>query len=277
MSNLHKEKVLILGSDSFLGNSFANFLSTKDVEVLRASSANSNDYELQRLEAVISENNPLYILDYQFKLVSSKNEDYVIYEKQNFFKAQNNLISILNKTKETNKKVYLISTKYVENNNSTYSNLKREQENIYKSHLNKNISFEILRINSIFGQGDKNLNRALPHFFYSIFNNRKAVFESTGNQKTNFSFVEEANRFVYKKAIQNKNVKLNNFVCTYYELINYISQIILENFAYEHSVEWAEEKKEDFKLDVSNEDSKNIHKTINWYFENMEEIKLLNG
>ena len=90
--------------------------------------------------------------------------------------------------------------------------MKREQENIYKSHC-QNISFEILRINSIFGQGDKNLNRALPTSS-PIFNNRKAVFESTGNQKTNFSFVEEANRFVYKKQ-SNKNVELNNFVCTY--------------------------------------------------------------
>ena len=97
-----------------------------------------------------------------------------------------------------------------------------------------------------------------------------------GNKKSNFSFVEEANRFIYRKAIQNKNVELNNFNCTYYELINYISQTILENFGYEHSVEWAEEK-EDFKLDISSEDSKNIYKTINWYFENMEEIKLLNG
>ena len=118
MSSPRKEKVLILGSDSFLGNSFANFLSTKDLEVLRASSANSNDYELQSLEIVIAEKNPLFILDYQFKLVSSKNKDYEIYEKQNFFKAQNNLISILNKTAEINKKVYLISSKYVENNNS---------------------------------------------------------------------------------------------------------------------------------------------------------------
>ena len=277
MSSLRKEKVLILGSDSFLGNSFANFLSTKDLEILRASSANSNDYELESLEIMIVENNPLYIFDYQFKLVSSKNEDYNIYEEQNFFKAQKNLISILNKIKEVNKKVYLISSKYVENINSTYSNLKREQENIYKSHLNKNISFEILRINSIFGQGDKNLNRALPHFFNSIFNNRKAVFGTTGNQKTTFSFVEEANRFIYEKAIQNKNVELNNFICTYYELINYISQIILKNYGYEHSVEWAEEKKEDFKLNVPSEASKNILKTINWYFENMEEIKLLNG
>ena len=32
MSSPRKEKVLILGSDSFLGNSFANFLSTKDLE-----------------------------------------------------------------------------------------------------------------------------------------------------------------------------------------------------------------------------------------------------
>ena len=71
MSNLHKEKVLILGSDSFLGNSFANFLSTKDIEVLRASSANSNDYESEFGSSDCRKQSFIY-LDYQFKLVSSK-------------------------------------------------------------------------------------------------------------------------------------------------------------------------------------------------------------
>ena len=277
MSKLYKEKVLILGSGSFLGKSFANYLDKNNFIVLRVSSANSNNYDFGYLKNLVKENNPLYFFDYQFKLVSSKNADYEIYDKQAFFEAQNNLISILNKTSETSKKVYLFSSKYAVNNESTYSKLKLEQENIYKTLLNRNIIFEVFRLNTIFGQGDRNINRAIPHFFNSIFNNKKAVFESTGNRLANFSFVDDVNMFIYKKVFYNKNVTLNNFSCTYFELIDYISKYIIENFEYEHSVEWAGEKTISSELNVSDEISKNINKTVNWYFENMEEIKLLNG
>jgi nucleoside-diphosphate-sugar epimerase len=277
MTNLLKEKVLIQGSDSFLGKSFANYLESKSLQVLRVCSANSNNYELESLERLIKENNPKFFFDYQFKLVSSKNSDYEIYDKHTFFNAQNNLISILNKTNENNKKVYLFSSRYVEDNKSTYSDLKLKQENIYKSLLNKNIFFEVFRLNTVLGIGDKNINRAIPHFFYSIFNFQKAVFESTGSQPANFSFIDDVNWFVYKKVFQSENVVLNNFSCTYFELIQYISNYIIENFDYEHSVEWAEGWKGTYKFNVSDEVTQNIHKTVNWYFENMEEIKLLNG
>ena len=277
MNNLQKEKVLIQGSDSFLGKSFANYLDSKNLQVLRVCSANSNNYELESLERLITEKNPIYFFDYQFKLVSSKNSDYEIYDEHTFFNAQNNLISILNKTNEINKQVYLFSSRYVEENKSTYSNLKLKQENIYKSLLNKNIFFEVFRLNTILGSGDKNLNRAIPHFFNSIFNCQKAVFESTGSQAANFSFIDDVNWFVYKKVFQSENVVLNNFSCTYFDLIHYISGYVIENFDYEHSVEWAEGRKSPYKFDVPAEVTQDIHKIVNWYFENMEEIKLLNG
>ena len=260
-------KFLILGGRSFLGNHFKKFLETKFESNLVFTDINTNRYSRSNIEKKIYEYKPEKLIDFKFPKVSSNDKDFpIIKSKDNFFKPQINLIKVINEMKTPVEKILLIST--AGNRQNLYTQLKREQEVIYKNNLINKSILSILRLNTVFGPGDLNFSRIIPFYFQSILQSKKVEFNINGNKKGKFIYIDDAMDLIYKES-NRLTFDDRSFVVSYKNLIETLMHVVFNDFNYVHKVSWNNSNL-DPNIRFKNETIlDNLRKTAEWYYKNL--------
>ncbi len=260
-------RFLILGGRSYLGNQFKKFLDKNFESNFVLTDINTDRYSRSNIQKMINEFKPEKLIDFKFPKVSSNDKDFpTIKNKDNFFKPQNNLIKVVNEIKTPVEKILLIST--AGNRQNLYTQLKREQEVLYKNKLINKSILSVLRLNTVFGPGDLNFSRIIPFYFQSILQSKKVEFKINGNKKGKFIFIDDAMNLIHKES-NSLTFDDRSFVVSYKYLIETLMHVVCNDFNYIHKVSWNNSTLVPnirFKNEII---TNNLRTTADWYFKNL--------
>jgi nucleoside-diphosphate-sugar epimerase len=261
-------KYLILGGRSYLAQEFVNLLTKNKIESISIDSLNSKNYSTSKLKNFLDKVYAPVIVDFKFPIVSSNNSDFDSLTIDDVLKPQLNLIQLLNEYGYSIQSLFLISTSKVYDTADRYSELKFEQENLYKDKLNKKIELQIIRLNSVIGPRDKNNKRLVPFFYKSILIDGYVNLNIHSDDKKQFIYVEDAVSNIY---LISQSIKPDNYLIhlTYSELISTLSYILVSEFNHEHQVciNGLEIKCKNMVRDKTLYNR--LVKTTNWYVSNI--------
>ena len=242
--------IVIFGGGSFLGSSFLNYLKiNNEHSVLNISSLKQkNAYSIENLTNLLSKYKPDVIIDYKFLDVGASDDFYKDLSYEYIFSPQLNLINVLEKLK-INPKLFIISTNLIDRKTikNNYIELKKKHEDLYKS-TKKLKNINILRFDSILGYGDFNDNRLIPFFFKKISKNQFVEFKSSGEEHMKISLVNDLNIYLYEK-LNNNSFFLESYKVMPFEIINYISDILISKYSLKVKTSWDDKFVDDFSLD----------------------------
>lgn len=260
-------KYLILGGRSYLAQEFVNFLTNNKVESISIDGLNSKNYSTAGLKNFLDRVNNPVIVDFKFPIVSSKNSDFDSLSIDDVLKPQLNLIQLLNEYEYSLHSLFLISTSKVFDTTDRYSELKLEQENLYKDKLDKKIEFQIIRLNSVIGPRDKNKKRLLPFFYKSVLFDGYVNLNIHSDNKNEFLYIDDAVSDIY---LISRSKKPDNYLIhlRYSELISTLSYILVTEFNHEHkvSINGLEIKSKNMVYDKTLYDR--LVTITNWYLSN---------
>jgi len=258
---------LIIGGRSYLASEFKRYLNEKEISFHSLNQESSNNYSETNLRDVLRDKKPENIIDFKFPLVSSNDKDF---EKINIKTALNPQINLINSLKNIQiqpKKLILVSSEKVKEQNSIYSKLKKDQENLYKKNITQNKKLQIIRLDSVFGPGDESKYRLIPYFFNKIIKQNKIDINIDPNMYGKFIYIEDALNRIHGAF---KDLDSNNliFKTTFIHLIMAFSYILKNIHNFENTVVCNGEV-----INCTNEiqDEKFFNylvKTTEWYWDN---------
>lgn len=190
-------KYLIVGSGSFLGNNFYDYLKSKNIDVYGISESNKKkdfinlNYDSNEIKKIINKLKPDYIFDFKTHLVSSNMNHYKI-SFDEMVKKTNNLVKAYKEIELKKINIILISTNllnYQITNNHPYLRLKSYQEEKYKE-IKQNI-ISVVRIPNIIGIGDINFSRLIPYCMGSYLSRKSIDLNSTQDSTREYIFMSD--------------------------------------------------------------------------------------
>lgn len=264
-------KYLILGSRSYLGNSFSHYLEDNMIHSLNLNEINSNFYSTNILKNFILEYNPHKIVDFKFPIVTSNDDDFKEIDLKNLLKTQENFIEAINSIPTNKSDIYLISSANIYSRKNIYTTYKKNQEDYYKQFLYKKNKLNIIRLENVLGQGDTNKNRLVPYFFCKVLEDRQIKIEIHPRKKGKYQFLEESNKYILNYTLNQKSMK-KEFSITYKDLINRFSSILIYEFDYYHKVFWNNKILIAKHLDKRDKTNQYLIKVTSWYLNNRDII-----
>ncbi len=261
-------KYLIFGSRSYLGSQFKKYLDEKNIVNYAIDANNSDNYSASNIVKILNSYEPTKIVDFKFLKVSSNDNDFIHFKEKDFFQPQMNLIQSINETNIRLNKLLYIST--AGSNTNLYTNLKRKQEKIYKKHLKNNKVLSILKLNTVFGPGDKSKTRLIPTFFYKILKDKYVELNINSNKNGDFIYIKNTMDKVYNCTL-NIDLEIDIFRIKYKNLVQTLSYIIKSVFNYDHKILWNDKELNPIKVIENDKFYKNLIKTADWY---MNESKI---
>lgn len=225
---------LIIGGRSYLASEFKRYLIEKKISFHSLNQENSNNYSENNLSDTLEDKKPENIIDFKFPLVSSNDKDFENINIKTALNPQINLINSLKNVETQPKKLILVSSEKVNEQNSIYSKLKKDQENLYKKNITQNEKLEIIRLDSVFGPRDKSKYRLIPYFFNQIKKN-KIDINIDPNAYGKFIYIDDALNRIYNVS---KDLDSNNliFKTTFINLIMAFSYILKNIYNFENTV-----------------------------------------
>ena len=260
-------KYLILGGRSYLAQEFINFLTNNKAESISIDALNSKNYSTSGLKNFFDRVYNPVVVDFKFPIVSSKNSDFDSLSIDDIFQPQLNLIQLLNEYEYPLQSLLLISTSKVFDTTDRYSELKLEQENLYKDKLDKKIELQIIRLNSVIGPRDKSKKRLIPFFYKSVLIDGYVNLNIHSDNKKQFIYVDDAVSDIY---LISRSIKPDNYLInlSYYELISTLSYILGSEFNHEHKVSINGLEIKSKNMVRQNTLYERLVKITNWYVSN---------
>jgi UDP-2-acetamido-2,6-beta-L-arabino-hexul-4-ose reductase len=204
-------KVLITGSEGFIGKNLRFFLKTKNLEVINFNKKSNFKKEFSKIH---SEDTIIHL--------AGENRG-----KKFFFHLNNVILTkkicdFLYK-KKIKPRIIFISTIHA-NKNNDYGVTKKKAENILKDFRFKSGSLvNILRLPNVFGKWSKpNYNSVVATFCYNIINKKK-IFINPLSKKVNLIYIDDVMEQIYR-VLQKKSSKL-------YITVNKVYKIQIKNLA----------------------------------------------
>ena len=275
---------LIIGSNSFLGNSLFDYLRKKNQNVFGISSNKKlkkfifSTYSSHDIEEIIFKIKPSIIFDFKTYKVSN-NANHYDKSLDEMISVTENIIKAYEKIKYDKVSINLISTKLLDYNPSTnhpYLNIKYNQENKYKSIKSKNLNIEIKRIPNVLGIGDLNFTRLVPFCYLNYILDRRVVLNSNQEARREYTFLDNFLHNIDNSIKDNKNFILSNS-----EIINYMnaSMDVLNKKYLE--VEWEKATHLDSFISCDSNNDEILQKDIlnnfvnitRWYLNNKNKVK----
>ena len=266
-------KHLILGGRSYLATKYAKYLSLNNEDTFVLSEVNSNFYSKTSLLKKIEKTKPNIIYDFKFPMVTSDDKKFTKINNSNILNVQRELIEILNNLTSNKSKIIVISSKNVNKVNNLYSQYKKNQENIYKTNLDRKNNLTILRSPSVLGEGDLSENRLTPYFFRNIFQKSEVNLSINSNRVGEFIFINNFCKNLFDLT-KNQQTVLDIIKIKYKDLILMYSSILKFELNFNHVVFW-NGKKLEIEKDILDQDYiVDLRKLTNWYFTNRYKLNL---
>lgn len=262
-------KLLILGARSYLGSEFCKFLSKLNIDFIPITGDNHSSYTFKNLKKVLQTEQPNIIVDFKFPKVSSNDNDYVNLNINELFLPQENLFNVLTNLDYKFKKIILISSQNVDQVKSTYSMLKKQQEDLYKKKFENDNKLKIFRLRTIFGPGDLSESRLIPHFFREVLTNKFIELRITDKEFGEYIFIDDAMNYIWD-ICQNKSINLQNIMkIRYKDLITTFMFVLNIKYQFLPKVTWNGQEIQNKNCIQNTYHFKNINTTVEWYLENI--------
>lgn len=274
---------LVLGSGSFLGNSFLKFLENRQEKVFGASSyhiENSDnilitDYSFEAIENIIYKIKPRFIFDFKSPIVSSDKESYANKTIEQFVEPTKNIVNCLKNIKSFNSHVTLISSNLLNNKKYSehpYVKIKSEQERLYLGLNNKFLKKNILRIPAVIGIGDLNFNRLLPFIMGNYLLNKEIQLNSNKETVREYITIHQ----LFELLILRSETFEFSYSYTNNQIVDQISSILKEKGLEKLKLNWNNkvnnnEINKSQSMDVSFKN--NLENVVEWYLENSDYVK----
>ena len=142
--------------------------------------------------------------------------------------------------------------------------MKRKQEKIYKKYLDNNEILSILKLNTVFGPGDKNKTRLIPFFFSKILNDRCIELNIHSNKNGNFIFINDAIEEIFNFS-ENLAFEADVFTVNYKKLIQTVSYITKTLFDFDHKVIWNDRELPSLNVIENDKLFDYLYTTTEWY------------
>lgn len=276
-------KYLIIGTGSYLGRSFFEYLKSKKIDVYGVTKYSKkkdliiSDYSADHISQIIKNVKPDCIFDFKTYLVSS-NEVYFNESFNKMVESSLNLINAYNIAELKDTSINLISTSLLNSKttfNHPYLKIKLFQEKIYKTIKYNKVS--IFRIPNVIGKEDINFTRLIPYCFGSYISNREIKLNSKPTSLREYILKDKLLDMLYNST----EVSKNNFVLSNFEVINLINTSL--NYFEKPSLEiyWGNNSIDNI-LDKNNLKKENLNlknlkmdfnKITQWYIENSKFVK----
>lgn len=263
-----KETVLVVGSNSFIGKNIISEIPFRKIFCLQQSKKkrikkkNLEYFYLDLLDSVALKR--AISKHYYDKVIicASNNNNSLNSNNNNIDIFNQNTIILLNvlESLKFNKKVKIInfsSTEISKRRDSIYSVSKKSNNLICKFYAsNYGLKINNLVMSNVFGSNDLNFNRIIPFLIKNILSKKKIILKKN-KEKIKFIYIDD----LLKALIYNKQ----NMICNYSVSVNVLKKKILYLIKLKNNL-----KKTNFK----NLFDFNLYKTINWYKDYFNIIKL---
>ena len=234
-------RVLITGSNGFLGNHLLNYLSHKNIDVFGIDISNS---EKKNSKTLVGDINDIKFINNIFK----KKIDIIFhfaaladinYCSDNPLEVVNgnivNTVKLLNFAKKNKVKRFIFASSVYVNSNegSFYKSSKIASESFIKEFNKKfNLNYTILRFGSLYGPGSDTSN-GVHRIIERALNENKILYEGDANAIREFIHIDDASSACYEiidNKYKNKTILVTgNSSIKIYDLLNIISEIMQLN------------------------------------------------
>jgi UDP-2-acetamido-2,6-beta-L-arabino-hexul-4-ose reductase len=208
-------KVLITGSEGFIGTNLKFFLQTKNIDIINFNKKSNFKKEFSKIQ---SEDTIIH--------VAGENR-----AKKQFFYLNN--VSLTKKIcdffykKKIKPRIIYISSIHVTKNND-YGITKKKAEKILKNFRFRNGSIvNILRLPNVFGKWSKpNYNSVVATFCYNIINKKK-IFINPSGKKVNLIYIDDVLEQIYKVLQKRSSLLFVKVIKVYKIQVKNLAKIIL--------------------------------------------------
>ena len=240
------KKIIILGSNSFAGSCYVDYLLNKNYQVYGFSRSNeptklllkykfnkkiSNfkfykfdiNNNLNSLKKFITNNKVEYIIDFLGQGMVAESWIHPHHWYQTNIVSKVKLFTFLSKKRNFKKYIRISTPEAVGNvNEFIYENTKTNPSTPYGiSHLTSDLTLlayyklnkfpvVILRFSNFYGPHQQ-LYRIIPKTLYSIFSNKKFLLHGGGKSIRSFIFIDDFCNGIYKSMIKGKSGEIYNF------------------------------------------------------------------
>ena len=197
------KKILIYGDKSFIAKNFILDYSKKyNFFFLKERFDRSKKFE-KLIIKLIKKNNIKYIINFAANndnSSDSKNFNEII--ESNF----NLPVKLIEISKKLNLTLFLFSSKdmYKSHSIQNFYSISKLMLQSFIENCASNIKVRVLNLDSIYGPNDFNFARIIPSIILKIIMNDKNLKKINLNQKKNFTYVKDVNKFISKLLNNNK-------------------------------------------------------------------------